>query len=59
MNNDHKDPNNFENRLSTVEKQLNSQNKRWKLIKTLLFVIVALLLLLFSIGVVQFILGGS
>ncbi|WP_036696975.1 hypothetical protein [Paenibacillus taiwanensis] len=59
MNNDHKDPNHFGNRLSTVEQQINLRNKEWKLMKLFLFVITALFLLLFSIGVVQFISGGS
>lgn len=57
--NNPEDPNNFESRLNTVENQLSSLKKRWRLIKSLLFVIAALFLLFFLIGVVQFISGGS
>lgn len=56
--NNHNDVKEITNRLDQVEKQLSSQNKRWKTVKTILLIIAGLYLLLIVIGIIQFISAG-
>ena len=56
--NNHNDVKEITNRLDQVEKQLSSQNKRWKTVKTILLIIAGLYLLLLVIGIIQFISFG-
>jgi hypothetical protein len=52
------DSNNVEDRLNAIEDQLNKQRKRWKLIKSVFFVGLSIFLLLFLIGVFQYVAGS-
>ncbi|GGG14693.1 hypothetical protein [Paenibacillus aceti] len=56
--NNHNDVKEITNRLDQVEKQLSSQNKRWKTVKKILLIIAGLYLLLIVIGIIQFISAG-
>ncbi|WP_028596759.1 hypothetical protein [Paenibacillus assamensis] len=57
--NNQKNLDSIEKRLNEVEKQLSSQNKRGKRIKFIFFVVLALFLMLFLIGIAQFLKSGS
>lgn len=56
--NNHNDVKEITNRLDQIEKQLSSQNKRWKTVKTILLIIAAVYLLLMIIGILQFVSAG-